>query len=64
MPTPGRESLLWSQAGYRRYRKIYAGADHLLISGVTEPGYRTQQHARGTIKAPQITERSASREAA
>ena len=37
MQTGGREPLMLAQAGYLRYRKIYAGGDKLLISGVHVP---------------------------
>ena len=37
MVTHGREPMMMAQAGYLRYRKIYAGGDRILISGV-QPG--------------------------
>ena len=37
MTTPGREPFEYARAGYLRYRKIYAGADKILLSSVPTP---------------------------
>jgi len=47
MPTEGREPFSGAKAGYLRYRKVYAGADRMLISAVPPPS------ARSPARAPQ-----------
>lgn len=37
MATPGREPFAYARAGYLRYRKIYAGADKVLLSAAPMP---------------------------
>jgi hypothetical protein len=37
MRTEGREPLFLAKAGYLRYRKVYAGADNVLISHNSSP---------------------------
>ena len=54
MQTGGREPLMLAQAGYLRYRKIYAGGDHILISGIhTQDGPDYVAQLRGSPE-PQI----------
>jgi len=45
MPTEGREPFSGAKAGYLRYRKVYAGADRMLISAVPPPSARSPAHA-------------------